>query len=556
MSYLVLARKYRPRTFEEVAGQPAAAQTLKNALELGRIAHAYLFAGPRGVGKTSMARILARSLCCERGPTVTPCGTCDRCTSILRGADLDVVEIDAASNRGIDDIRSLRDKARAAPMRGKTKFYIIDEVHQLTSEAFNALLKILEEPPAHVLFVLATTEAEKIPDTIRSRCQFFEFRRVPEREIAERLDQVCAAENVKAEKSALEAIARAARGGMRDAQSLLDQVITHDGGTVTLAGVMAVTGSLSSDIVLGLLDAVVRGDHSFLLGEVERLDRGGIAAEGIIDALLAEVREIMILCAAGSKSDLVADDDRGMRLRELAAVIDLDRALVLVNVLLAARRRVGDHDEPRLPLEAALLRMARVTDTMPIGEAVAAIRDGIAIQPHSPVVSGSPRGGSGSARRAPPSERSADPAVSPPAAPRVSPDPTPSPGPTSRSADASTSPISPLERFERIVAAVAARHGAVATILKTHDVVGGDDARIEIRPRPGVRVPPGYNIDGPKMRQIVADAAVRLFGHAVVLTAAAPAPPAGPAAPGAADPPPRASGKIDRVRKMFDGEVV
>lgn len=358
MSYLVLARKYRPKTFDDVAGQPAVAQTLKNAIRLDRIAHAYLFSGPRGVGKTSLARILARCLCCEKGPTPEPCGACARCVSILKGSDIDVVEIDAASNRGIDDVRDLRERARIAPMLGRYKLYVVDEAHQLTNEAFNALLKILEEPPAHVLFVLATTEAENIPETIRSRCQCFEFRRVAESEISARLEAICAAENVVADRAALEALARAARGGMRDAQSLLDQAITHGAGTVTLAGALAVVGALSRQTVNDLIEAIFRGDGARVAAEVDRLDADGVAAENVVDALLDEAKERLHRAALAQ------------------GAADLDRLIAFTNLLLEARRRVREHDDPRLVLELSLLRLARLGDSTSISEALEWLREG------------------------------------------------------------------------------------------------------------------------------------------------------------------------------------
>src|SRR5436305_11076444 len=247
--YTVLARRYRPQQFNAVVGQEPVARALVNALESNRVAHAYLFTGARGVGKTSTARILAKALNCERGPTATPCDTCDICQSIAAGEDLDVLEIDGASNRGIDEIRELRRNANLRPSRARYKIYIIDEVHMLTKEAFNALLKTLEEPPAHVKFIFATTEVQKIPVTILSRCQRFDFAGIGTTRIVERLKQVVAAEKMKADDGALEWIARRATGSMRDAQSLLDQLLAFndENDPLTLDHVHRLLGTADDD---------------------------------------------------------------------------------------------------------------------------------------------------------------------------------------------------------------------------------------------------------------------------------------------------------------------
>ena len=233
MSYVVIARRWRPQQFDEIIGQEHVSKTLSNAIANERIAHSYIFTGPRGVGKTTTARILAKALNCEKGPTATPCNDCASCKSITLGNSLDVLEIDGASNRGIDEIRNLRENIRYTPTQGKYKIYIIDEVHMLTKEAFNALLKTLEEPPEHALFIFATTEIHKVPATILSRCQRFDFRRIPLKTIMEHLQNICTQDKIDIEEEALLQIAKKADGSMRDSQSILDQIISYSGQRVT-----------------------------------------------------------------------------------------------------------------------------------------------------------------------------------------------------------------------------------------------------------------------------------------------------------------------------------
>ena len=249
MSYQVFARKYRPQTFDNLVGQEHVTRTLKNAVAQNRLAHAYLFVGPRGIGKTSTARILAKALNCVQGPTTTPCGVCDSCKEITGGNSLDVLEIDGASNNGVEQVRELRDNVRYAPAKGRFKIYIIDEVHMLTSQAFNALLKTLEEPPAHVKFIFATTEPQKVLPTILSRCQRFDLHRIPANLIAKHLQYIAGEEKVKLEPAAAHAIAKGADGGLRDAESMLDQLVAFCGDAIAEADVLNVFGFTSEQTV-------------------------------------------------------------------------------------------------------------------------------------------------------------------------------------------------------------------------------------------------------------------------------------------------------------------
>src|SRR5262245_28694953 len=286
-SYLVLARKYRPKTFGEVIGQDVATEVLRGALSSGHLGHAYLFAGPRGTGKTTLARIFARCLNCERGPTPDPCGTCERCRAVDNGSELDLVELDAASHTGVDNIRELRDEVAYAPLRARYKVYIVDEVHMLSKSAFNALLKTLEEPPPHVVFLFATTDPHKVLDTVLSRCQILRLVPLPEERIAARLDQVFQAEGVRAQDGVVAELARRARGGMRDARSQADKLLAFAGNGPTLDDLHRLGGEAGSAELEELLAVVEAGDRPGLLAKLAAVEGD---EEEVLEGLLAAVR--------------------------------------------------------------------------------------------------------------------------------------------------------------------------------------------------------------------------------------------------------------------------
>src|SRR3954465_15708345 len=267
--YVVVARRYRPQDFSQLIGQGQVSQALANAINTNRVGHAYLFTGARGVGKTSTARIFAKALNCIQGPTTTPCGQCDICQGIAAGGDVDVIEIDGASNRGIDEIRQLRSNVNVRPSRARYKIYIIDEVHMLTTPAFNALLKTLEEPPEHVKFIFCTTEADKIPITVLSRCQRFDFPPIEMKSIVERLSHICQNEGIEAEPEALQIIARRAAGSMRDSQSLLEQLLSFGGEKITVADVHSLLGTAHSSRLTAIANCIARRDPAAALKEVE-----------------------------------------------------------------------------------------------------------------------------------------------------------------------------------------------------------------------------------------------------------------------------------------------
>jgi len=294
VSYRVFARKYRPQTFEEVIGQEHITRTLQNAIRESRVAQAYMFVGPRGIGKTSTARILAKALNCEEGPTANPCGKCGSCLEITEGRSLDVLEIDGASNNGVDNIRDLRENAAYSPAKGPYKIYLIDEVHMLSAGAFNALLKTLEEPPEHVKFIFATTEAQKVPATITSRCQRFDLRRIPTDAIASHLGSIARSEKVVLEEAAGEAIARAAEGGLRDAESMLDQAVAFCGDSITEEGVMSIFGFTSRQSISGLVEFILAHDVAAALHTIDEQAEAGKDLSRLLVDVTAHVRDLLV----------------------------------------------------------------------------------------------------------------------------------------------------------------------------------------------------------------------------------------------------------------------
>ena len=370
MAYVVIARKWRPTTFTDVIAQQHISQTLENAIESGRISHAYLFSGPRGIGKTSMARIFAKALNCEKGPTKTPCNTCSNCTEITGGRSLDVVEIDGASNRGIDEVRSLRENVRYMPVQGKSKIYIIDEVHMLTKEAFNALLKTLEEPPEHVVFIFATTEPHKLPATILSRCQRFDFRLIPLEEIQKQLAMICESEKISIDEESLFLIAKRGDGSMRDAQSFLDQITSFCGNSISKEQVQTVFGLVNQDLLFQISEAILRKstkDGVTIAGEIIA---AGYDLKEFFASLIEHLRNLLVVGITGDTALVESTDATRKQYGDLASSFSEEDILRLLSIATEAFYSIKKGGSPQINLELTLIKMIKMEQSVRISDIV------------------------------------------------------------------------------------------------------------------------------------------------------------------------------------------
>ena len=408
MKYQVIARKFRPQIFDEVVGQKSIVRTLQNAIQTDRVGHAYLFSGPRGVGKTTTARILAKGLNCKKGRSTEPCGECPSCTEIAAAQSIDVLEIDGASNNGVDDIRELRDSARYAPSRDRYKIFIIDEVHMLSTPAFNALLKVLEEPPPHVVFIMATTERHKLPATILSRCQIFTFRTISAPEIQAHLRQIADREGAKIDDRGLSYIVKASEGSMRDAQSLLDQIISFGGQEIAQDDVRDVLGFIPNEVIDRTSTALANQDSRELLECISIVVEQGLSIQQYVRECIARMRDLLMMkleldnkvLASPEDKKMLASDSRKFSEQELVRNFDM---------LLRLEYELKGTSQPRFHLEAGLVKLAMAGRVRDIEDVIRDFRQGVSPSP-TPVKTSIP---SNPAKPAP-LEKPAPPAVTAP----------------------------------------------------------------------------------------------------------------------------------------------
>ncbi len=376
MSYLVLARKYRPQNFEEVVGQDIITRTLKNALKMNRVPHALLFTGPRGVGKTTMARLLAKALNCEKGPTDQPCGECPPCQGITQGTNMDVLEIDGASNTGVDDVRQLRESVQYRPSQSRYKVYIIDEVHMLSKGAFNALLKTLEEPPEHCFFIFATTEPHKVPQTIQSRCQRFDFRRIPPQVIVKKLKEIAEQEGIKISDSGLRLLARQAEGSLRDAISLLDQAVSFSGKEISEEKLFELLACVNREYLFELSKALIESKPQKALEILEQTYRTGYDLKQFLKEFIDHFRNLLIVKFTENPQELTDLSEAEINELKKQANLASEEALSLIfEFLLQAEERMARTEHPKVVLEHTLVKSASIQPALKIEELIARLEE-------------------------------------------------------------------------------------------------------------------------------------------------------------------------------------
>jgi DNA polymerase III subunit gamma/tau len=552
-----LYRRHRPRSFADVVGQEHVVRTLRNAVEHGKVHHAYLFVGSRGTGKTSMAKILAACLNCIHGPTNEPCGVCESCTAIASATSLDVIEMDAASNNSVDDIRDLRDSVAYAPVSGRSKVYILDEAHMLSTAAWNAFLKTLEEPPPNTVFVLATTEAAKVLPTVVDRCHRFDFTRPTVEQLASVVRRVAEQEQIEIGPDAVGLLARHATGSFRDALGTLEQLVTYSGRTIAMEDVLAVLGVADADVVFGALDAVASHDPRAALLAVARLGESGRDMGGFMRDLEAHARELLVVHTLGSvPAEIAITPDRDQRLAEQAARVTHADAVRLLDLLAAAMKAVRDGADARTQLELALTKAAS-PEVDPSARALHArierLEQALA------------RGGSAPAAAPPPpppsapEPRAASPVSPPQAAPAPEPEPEPE-EPVAAVAVAVAEPVAALELdlvcelWPAVVDAVRADDDLLAMCLTEARPVGCAERSLVIafRPQDTMR---RRKAESPRARQALAEAVRGLTGIAPQITVEAREPESAPVTTIAPPGDPEAD-LLERLKAEFDAEEI